>query len=169
MRRSVLLWSFLCAAVVVGLFVVKQRVQVLEENLQTLNAGIISDQNAIQVLEAEWSFLNQPARLEELSRRLLGMDAPQPEQTMMLREFVESVPNGDAEGTQIATGETPAPSRKPAISNRAVSQPADSQPAVRRVAESDAPVRSASVRPAPIQEGDIDWLKPIMAKLKKTQ
>ena len=73
MRRSTLLWSTLCLAVVIGLFVVKHRVQDLEDRLHALNAEILADRDATQVLEAEWSYLNQPARLEALSRKLLGM------------------------------------------------------------------------------------------------
>ena len=76
MRRSTLLWSVLAFAVVIGLFAVKHRVQTLEDSLHALNAEIIADRDAIQVMQAEWSYLNQPARLEALSKRLLGMDAP---------------------------------------------------------------------------------------------
>ena len=142
MRRSLLFWTALCTAVVVGLFVIKHRVQSLEEKLTTLNAEIISDQNAIQVLEAEWAYLNQPARLEELSRRLLGMDAPRPEQTRLLKEFLKDV----------------AP---------AVETPADT--GATEVADAPTPKRRPERRtlPAPVQ--DVDWLTPIMAKLKKTQ
>ena len=40
MRRSTLLWSVLCISVVIGLFVMKHRVQDLEDRLQALNAKI---------------------------------------------------------------------------------------------------------------------------------
>ena len=82
MRRSTVLWSVLCIAVVIKLFVVKHRVQDLEDRLRALNAEILSDRDATQVLEAEWSYLNQPARLESLSRKLLGMEPPSAGQTL---------------------------------------------------------------------------------------
>jgi cell division protein FtsL len=141
-RRSLLFWTTLCAAVVVGLFVIKHRVQSLEEKLTALNAEIISDQNAIQVLEAEWAYLNQPARLEELSRRLLGMDAPRPEQTRLLEDFLKEVaprPEAPAEAGATEVAAAPTPGRRP----------------------------ERKTMPAPVQ--DEDWLTPIMAKLKKTQ
>lgn len=69
MRRSTLLWSALAISVVIGLFAVKHRVQTLEDRLHALNTDIITDRDAIQVMEAEWSYLNQPARLEALSKR----------------------------------------------------------------------------------------------------
>ena len=51
MRRSTLLWSVLAFAVVIGLFVVKHRVQTLEDSLHALNAKIIADRDAIQVMQ----------------------------------------------------------------------------------------------------------------------
>ena len=95
MRRSTLLWSVLAISVVIGLFVVKHRVQTLEDRLHALNADIITDRDAIQVMEAEWSYLNQPARLEALSKRLLGMNAPSAAQTVSMQELLEqSAPEG---------------------------------------------------------------------------
>ena len=86
-RRTTLLWSLLSVAVVVGLFVIKHRVQDLENQLHALNAEILADRDATQVLEAEWSYLNQPARLEALSRKLLGMKPPTADQTVTMEEF----------------------------------------------------------------------------------
>lgn len=115
MRRSILLWTVLCATVVIGLFVVKHRVQALEEKLNRLNAEIIADQNAVQVLQAEWSYLNRPERLEALGRKLLDMQAPQPGQTVLMDEFLREEqpdgpgrPGGGKPGTQVAERQEPA-------------------------------------------------------------
>lgn len=146
MRRSTLLWSVLAISVVIGLFVVKHRVQTLEDRLHALNAEIITDRDAIQVMQAEWSYLNQPARLEALSKRLLGMDAPDAAQTVSMQELLEqSAPEKtEAEDlTEIAVKKKPA--AKPAPPRKTV------------------PVR------APAPPGSDDWLKPILAKLKKSQ
>tara|TARA_R110000868_G_scaffold4155_33_gene25587 strand:+ start:15232 stop:15639 length:408 start_codon:yes stop_codon:yes gene_type:complete len=105
MRRSTLLWTVLGIAVVVGLFVVKHRVQSLEDRLHALNAEIITDRDAVQVMQAEWSYLNQPARLEALSTRLLGMDAPVAAQTVSMQELLQQIDPEAAEqgqGTEIA-------------------------------------------------------------------
>lgn len=105
MRRSTLLWTFLGIAVVIGLFVVKHRVQDLEDRLHALNAEIITDRDAVQVMQAEWSYLNQPARLEALSRRLLGMDAPVAAQTVSMQELLRHAdPDaaGEVEATEVA-------------------------------------------------------------------
>ena len=88
MRRSAFIWSILCAGIVFGLFVIKQRVQHLEGELKRLNADIITNRDATEVLKAEWSYLNEPARLEDLSKRLLNMKTPKPEQFITLEELV---------------------------------------------------------------------------------
>ena len=150
MRRSTFLWSILAMSVVVGLFIVKHRVQTLEDRLQALNAEIITDRDAIQVMQAEWSYLNQPARLEALSKRWLGMDVPVSGQTVSMQELLEkSAPEpSDTDDTAeiAATKKTKVkPATKPASTRKAV------------------PVK------APTAPGGGDWLKPILAKLKKNQ
>jgi len=73
MRRSTLILVLLTVAVGTGLFLVKYRVQGLEEELQGLNRDIASDRQAIHVLKAEWSHLNDPKRLSKLAGRHLDM------------------------------------------------------------------------------------------------
>ena len=144
MRRSTLLWSILCLAVVIGLFVVKHRVQDLEDRLHVLNAEILANRDATQVLEAEWSYLNQPARLEALSRKLLGMEPPSADQTLTLDEFrLHAVPPEEL-GTAIADV---APNTGPATK-----KPPKAAPKSR-----------------PGQLGGDDWLAPILAGMKKDQ
>jgi hypothetical protein len=55
------------------LFQVKFEVQALEKQLKALNAQIYSNQQVIHVLTAEWSHLNEPARLTELNERYLQL------------------------------------------------------------------------------------------------
>ncbi len=120
MRRSTLLWTVLGIAVVVGLFVVKHRVQSLEDSLHALNAEIITDRDAIQVMQAEWSYLNQPARLEALSKRLLGMDAPVTAQTVSMQELLQQIdPEATTEGrgTEIAEKRASPERRRPQQQN----------------------------------------------------
>lgn len=175
MRRSVFIWSCLCAAVVVGLFVVKHRVQALEENLTALNTEIISDQDAIQVLQAEWSYLNQPARLEELSRRLLGMQPPAPGQTVLMQDFLRTLQDSeqDAAGTQVAKKTVPQtrpaipPSARPSTrpSTRPVIRPAAAQSASPKII----PPRTTPAAVRPLPSDNDDWLTPILVKLRKEQ
>ena len=89
MVRSILVWSVLCVAVAIGLLVVKQRVQEHEDRLEALGNELAANDNAIAVLKAEWSYLNQPARLEDLAIRHLGLEPPRSDQIRSVRDFLE--------------------------------------------------------------------------------
>ncbi len=68
-----LIWIFIIAGISLGLFQIEQEVQQREEELALLNQQILKDQEALHVLKAEWSYLNQPSRLEELNDKFLGL------------------------------------------------------------------------------------------------
>jgi hypothetical protein len=63
----------LVAAVSFGLYQLKYDVQRLEAELAGLNRELIGEREAIRVLEAEWSFLNRPQRLQDLAARHLEL------------------------------------------------------------------------------------------------
>lgn len=70
MRRSLTFAALAAlAATASGLYLVEHEVQRLERRLHRLNAELLDSQQAIQVLRAEWSYLNQPDRLQELASR----------------------------------------------------------------------------------------------------
>jgi len=68
MRRSMTLWLLLATCAGITLFLIKHEVQDREDRLNALHQEILADQEAIQVLNAEWSYLNRPDRLEHLIR-----------------------------------------------------------------------------------------------------
>ena len=72
-RLTTLIWLALASLAGVGLFQVKYRVQSLEQDLGQINRQILGDQEAIHVLGAEWSLLNEPARIADMSRRHLEL------------------------------------------------------------------------------------------------
>lgn len=84
MRTSLVFWLG-CAALAGGaLFHTSYRVQALEETLSDLNREIIREQEHIQVLNADWSYLNDPSRLEQLATRHLPL---QPTEVAQLAEL----------------------------------------------------------------------------------
>jgi hypothetical protein len=72
-RPTSVILLVLAAAAGGALFHVSFEVSALDDRLGTLNRDIKSDREAIHVLKAEWSFLNQPERIEELARRHLDL------------------------------------------------------------------------------------------------
>ena len=68
-RVSVLVWTIILAMLGIGLFQVKYNVQSKERELRDVRRQIEANLTSIHVLEAEWSYLNDPLRLADLARR----------------------------------------------------------------------------------------------------
>ena len=81
MKRSTLLWALMAVAAGAGLFLMKYEMRALEERLAGLNRNILENKQALHVLRAEWSYLNRPARLEKLGRRMLRLEPVRAGQT----------------------------------------------------------------------------------------
>ena len=73
LRLGTLFWIALAIAAGYATIQFKYDVQALERELTQLDAKILRHQEAIHVLKAEWAFLNEPARLERLSRSYLDL------------------------------------------------------------------------------------------------
>ncbi len=87
MRLSTLFWIGLGIALIFGVFHLKREVHSLEEELTRLSRDILAEQEAIQVLQAEWSYLNRPARLRELAQRHLDLGPMKPTQIGRLADL----------------------------------------------------------------------------------
>lgn len=100
MRRMTVTLSIVAAlAIAMGLFNLKQKVGGLERELTQIRRDIGSHRETIQILRSEWSFLNQPARLAEQAKTILGMKRIPPKRLIRL----EDLPLREAGGmTQIA-------------------------------------------------------------------
>lgn len=86
-RLSFMLLLALALIAAVGTFVLKHEVQKLEAKLGDVHARIVSDQEALHVLRAEWSYLNQPERLKDLARRHLDLLPLAPGQIVRLEDL----------------------------------------------------------------------------------
>ena len=86
-RPTMVLITLLAVSLSLTLFVVKSQVQGLEGELVKYNRTISDDRQAIHVLKAEWSFLNQPARLRQLAERHLGLSVVEPAQVGRAIDF----------------------------------------------------------------------------------
>ena len=73
MIRLLVVTAFLFSVLSVGLVAVKTRVQDMETRLATLQRDIRADRDAIRVLKAEWSHLNDPVRLKRLADAYLKL------------------------------------------------------------------------------------------------
>ncbi len=80
MRRTTLLIISVALGLSLSLFVVKYQVQDLNDELKQVRRDIAADHEAVHVLEAEWSHLNDPDRLRALAERHLGLERIKGEQ-----------------------------------------------------------------------------------------
>ncbi|NKB20195.1 MAG: hypothetical protein GKS01_06580 [Alphaproteobacteria bacterium] len=86
-KAATLFWMFLATAAGIGLFVLKYEVKSMEGQLATIHSKTLENLEAVHVLKAEWSYLNQPARLEDLGRRLLSLKPVKASQTVDIEDI----------------------------------------------------------------------------------
>lgn len=98
MRRhtATILALLVAGALSMLLFTIKHQVQDLEDEFTGLNRSIVEDEQAVHVLKAEWSHLNDPKRLRGLASRHLGLKPIEPEQI----GHVSDLPENDGESQQ---------------------------------------------------------------------
>lgn len=74
------LWVTLTCLVGFGMFVMKNQVQNLENELASINRNIEEDVKTIHILKAEWSHLNNPSRLRALATKHISPNQVKAEQ-----------------------------------------------------------------------------------------
>ena len=72
-RPGTLIWFCVVVAVGYAMFQVKYEVMRQEQTLAGLNKQIADDREEIRVLDAEWSYLTRPSRIEQLAGRFLHL------------------------------------------------------------------------------------------------
>ena len=75
MRIPTFTMILLTGFVAVSLFAVKYRVQTINDRIISMDKEIAADREAIHVLQAEWSHLNEPDRLRNLAIRHLNLQS----------------------------------------------------------------------------------------------
>ena len=97
-RRSTLLTSLMAITTGLALFVVKHQVQDLEGTLTKITREISNNRQAVHVLKAEWSHLNEPNRLRNLTARHLDLGPLENAQFIRLsklsKQLIMRVANG---------------------------------------------------------------------------
>jgi hypothetical protein len=94
----------------------------LEDQLVHIKHEIAANRDSIRVLNAEWSLLNQPSRLEQLAKRYLDLTPvsndklahldtvpERPSETTPNAPAVASLPSPALHGTQVANLKVSAP------------------------------------------------------------
>ncbi|MDE1147354.1 MAG: hypothetical protein PW843_12165 [Azospirillaceae bacterium] len=127
--KSTIVW--LCLATVASgiLYHTSYRVQEEQEHLTSLNRQIAQEQQSIQVLRAEWAYLNDPSRLERLTGEHTNLRPTKAEQMVALAA-IPAKPEAPAAPADPAT---PAP-KAPSVESTYVASAAPARPQVQTVA-----------------------------------
>jgi hypothetical protein len=150
-RISAIVWVVVLALLGIGLFQVKYNVQSKERDLREVRRQIEANYNAVHVLQAEWSYLNDPLRLADLTRRHTGLVPTTPGQigdfaSLPLR--IDDLP---------LTPEVPAEPQPPLVSSAPQAQPA---PVMQVKADDQATEQQQAAAPAPQAKQEPKPLKP---------
>lgn len=86
--------SFIVSAVVIvaagiGAYWMKSKAMEKEERLATIRAQIETEKDRIMVLEADWSYLTNPDRIQRLSKEMLAFAPVEPERILTLDHLDE--------------------------------------------------------------------------------
>lgn len=109
--RLTMIWLCLATAAAVSLFTLKFEVLSLEGELEALNDRIVADLEAIRVLQAEWSYLNQPAKLQRHADRHLQLGRLRASQVISLDQLPVRAKAGQTphQAVAAASAERPLP------------------------------------------------------------
>ena len=93
-RLSTFVWLALLTMIGVGLYQVELGVLAKESELRQINRQIDANRDATHVLDAEWSYLNDPTRLADLARRYTDLAPATPTQIAGFDRLVPRPPAG---------------------------------------------------------------------------
>ncbi len=80
------LW-FVVGVLILGLYLMKYDVQSLREDNAMLRHNITAEKQSLEVLEAEWGYLNRPARLQEMAGQHLQSVAMSPQRMISFADL----------------------------------------------------------------------------------
>lgn len=78
-RFSGFTWMILFCVAASALYLVKYRVMDVKDEVAALSQQLAQEKESIRLLDAEWSYLNRPERLEALSAAYLSLEMISPD------------------------------------------------------------------------------------------
>lgn len=108
---SLLSWFALAIVASVMLYHTSDRVNALGQELSALNAQIEAEQQSLHVLNAEWVYLANPARVESVAKRHLDLQPTQPDHVLALKDIGSLLPlhDGAEPAPQVETAQAAPP------------------------------------------------------------
>lgn len=72
-RLSTIAWMCCLAVAAFGLYMVKYRVQAIQEQIAQKTRALEEEREHLRVIAAEWAYLNRPDRLQALAEKYLEL------------------------------------------------------------------------------------------------
>jgi hypothetical protein len=171
-RLGTFVWLALLTMIGVGLYQVELSVLAKESELRSINRQIDANRDATHVLEAEWSYLNDPTRLADLARRYTDLAPATPTQIAGFDRLVPRPPAGAPferglhEGGGAATAALLASMKG---SEPEANAPTAAQAATFSTATAPEPAEKSPAKPTDEQAEADDVIDAILADMKKAQ
>ncbi len=108
-RVTRLLWPLLFGGLIIGVYNLKAQVEDQENALAGIQRAIEDEREAIQVLRAEWSYLNHPERLRRLAAATLDLHPVAQRQMASFERFAQRL----AEAAPVESAALATTSRNP--------------------------------------------------------
>lgn len=155
MRKSTLLWLALATFCGVSLFHTSQKVHDAQEKIASLRQAAAKEEESIRVLQAEWSHLNQPERLEKLVNSYLKLAPLKGRQFTRIEDIpLKSEQKSQTEETtastkaeEIVQAPQPAPVAAVAVKSPVAAKPAPAAPVVKIKTPTAPTLAAAPARP----------------------
>ncbi len=93
-NRIVILSLVLVTITGVATYKIKTDVMDLEQQLHRIKAEINNEQDRITVLDADWSYLTRPARIQQLSKEMLAFAPIEPQRILTLDMLGDNAATG---------------------------------------------------------------------------
>jgi hypothetical protein len=171
-RLGTFVWLALLTMIGVGLYQVELGVLAKESELRQINRQIDANRDATHVLEAEWSYLNDPTRLADLARRYTDLAPATPTQIAGFDRLVPRPPAGQPFERGLHEGGGAAAAAL--LASMKSSEPDVNAPKATPAAASNFAAASSSEEKSPAKPTDEqaeadDVIDAILADMKKAQ
>ena len=120
---SILFWFSLIIIASLGLYRTSNRVQQYEQQLETINASIDAEKQSLHVLNAEWVYLTNPARIEAAAHKHLALRPTAPQQVASIDTLPEVIPTRSEAMSTVAVNAAPMATVRTTLASRVVPQP----------------------------------------------
>jgi hypothetical protein len=171
-RLATFVWLALLTLIGVGLYQVELGVLAKESELKQINRQIDANRDATHVLEAEWSYLNDPTRLADLTRRYTDLAPATPTQIAGFDRLLPRPPAGAPFERGLHEGG--AAGAAALLASMKGSEPDTNAPkatpaATYSTATADEPEEKSPAKPKDEQAAADDVIDAILADMKKAQ